>query len=202
MPTHADPATADDRPTTVIARWIHTGTGARLRLLASGRLLKAIATSREFFRIRGVVGEPAARMYAEANGYSPATCGDGSTAYAHAPTPRRRRKIDQRLCPTVPTAEADPTRGARLDRYASRADKRLSLFTSDDTPEPVPERSIVCWCCGRPPDPARGEKQSHMDHSGWAVRVTQFALGGDSYEARELYCPDCFGEWGWPDDYD
>lgn len=52
-------------------------------------------------------------------------------------------------------------------------------------PEPLRGK---CWCCGIPaPGP------NSLARRSWASR--QFM---DWTREREIYCPECFEEWGWP----
>lgn len=52
-------------------------------------------------------------------------------------------------------------------------------------PEPV-----TCWCCG-----ARAPGGSLCDRHGWHKRVIHLCR----VPTVEVYCPDCFREYGFPD---
>jgi hypothetical protein len=47
----------------------------------------------------------------------------------------------------------------------------------------------VCWVCGKS-GPYR-----YLLKNGWYVR--EIPLMSD--KCREVYCPTCFAQWGWPD---
>lgn len=48
----------------------------------------------------------------------------------------------------------------------------------------------VCWACNRP-----GLNAKSLRKRGWRVRLTEVS---GSVWVREMYCPACFAEWGWP----
>jgi hypothetical protein len=54
-------------------------------------------------------------------------------------------------------------------------------------PEPV-----TCWACGKP-----AGRKSHVNKIGWKVR--HINLTAQSRPTNEVYCPECFARWGWPD---
>ncbi|VTS08513.1 hypothetical protein [Tuwongella immobilis] len=71
-------------------------------------------------------------------------------------------------------------REALVAEHAARVEREEPLH-----PEP---RTGKCWCCGIPaPGTASRERRD------WHAR--EFMKG---ICEREIYCPACFAEWGWP----
>lgn len=61
----------------------------------------------------------------------------------------------------------------------------------DVTRKPRPKlQPPVCWACGKP-----SPKHSKISTIGWQVREIRI----EHWTEREIYCPDCFAEWGWPE---
>jgi len=58
----------------------------------------------------------------------------------------------------------------------------------------VQRLEVVCWCCGKP---APHTLTQFLGRLGWAVRRVQLLPSKPT--EPELYCPECFHEWGWPD---
>lgn len=84
----------------------------------------------------------------------------------------------------------------RIAKYAAMAEAKLPLplFGADQpavpTSEPPPATTAkCCWACG-----ARGVRLGSKA-AGWASRWIA------SESVTEIYCPDCFETWGWPDEY-
>lgn len=48
----------------------------------------------------------------------------------------------------------------------------------------------TCWACGKPSLIAR-----YLQKHGWYIRPS----GAAGNRFFEVYCPECFAEWGWPD---
>jgi len=74
-----------------------------------------------------------------------------------------------------------PEREARIQAHMRRVGRIERLLRSH------PQRAR-CWACGR------SEWAKRLRPGGWAVRAIE------SGKARylEIYCPDCYAQWGWP----
>lgn len=74
----------------------------------------------------------------------------------------------------------------RIDRYARQVEAGRGVFEP-----PVRDEGLTrCWCCGAVPP-----RRSHVVKYGWEARW--LVLYG-AVKVREVYCPDCFAEFGWP----
>jgi len=74
------------------------------------------------------------------------------------------------------------------EEMAERIEKLAALYAH------VPDLGdVVCWACGR----------LAPRNSGWSARANGWVsrqLGYIGFPGiRELYCPECFKRWGWPD---
>lgn len=87
-------------------------------------------------------------------------------------------------CPPAPAANAvfSP---AELDERIKAHARRVEA-----DPESRGGARAVCWCCG-----ATCPSGSWVDNSGWYCRGINLA----GWCGSEIYCPECFAEWGWPD---
>jgi hypothetical protein len=89
---------------------------------------------------------------------------------------------------TVPSASA-PGHEDRMRRLDMRLHFGLSL-TGEGHVGYLSDDGSACWCCGAVP-PVSTWVAKH----GWHVREIMTGC----HRAKEMYCPDCFAEWGWPD---
>lgn len=79
-----------------------------------------------------------------------------------------------------PDRPPEHLRDALVAEHAARVEREEALH-----PEPARGR---CWCCGILAPPPHS-----LARRSWASRP--FYRGGIY---REIYCPACFEEWGWP----
>lgn len=92
----------------------------------------------------------------------------------------------------IPSADA-PGHEDRMRRNHLRYIFGLPI-TSDGPHDPdhacdMPE----CWGCGE-----RAPVRTWVEKHGWQSRET-LVYSGAAHKRREIYCPECFAEWGWPD---
>lgn len=57
-------------------------------------------------------------------------------------------------------------------------------------PKPRKQRPPECWACGK-----LAPQCSYVGRFGWRTRAVQV----EYYTMTEVYCPDCFARWGWPE---
>lgn len=86
----------------------------------------------------------------------------------------------------------------RIARYAAliEAGQPLPLFGKEQPTDPNPIRRFLdtsCWACGR----VCSRKDANEE--GWVSRRDKH--GGRDYHLTEIYCPECFAMWGWPDEF-
>lgn len=89
----------------------------------------------------------------------------------------------------------------RIANYAARAAAKLPLFDADARAELQPDRTrdIVCWaCCAVAP---RSGNQCQKDTSRATSTVARWVSRMHYGNLTEIYCPECFEVWGWPDEY-
>ena len=53
---------------------------------------------------------------------------------------------------------------------------------------------VLCWACGVVCTPPLGPRWSERS-GGWVSRKTVVM---QTHKETEVYCPQCFAEWGWP----
>lgn len=99
-------------------------------------------------------------------------------------TPPPPGGIDFAHAPAYPAANEVFT----PEELAARIEKLAALHA--DAPD---VGAIVCWACGRLA-PLNSGYSAHCQ--GWVSRTLDY-LGWPTL--KELYCPECFARWGWPD---
>jgi len=124
------------------------------------------------------------------------------------PSPIELHGVREDLPTGVTLSECRATRAAsdvfsateleeRIANYAARAAAKLPLFTktsrADATPDP--RADIVCWACGLTAAREGNTCQKASDGTRrWTSRM-------HNAHTTEIYCPECFDVWGWPDEY-
>lgn len=95
----------------------------------------------------------------------------------HSPTPAGMLLDLVPLTPAAHDAFSPEELDARIARHAARhAD--------------APVCGCVCWCCGK-----RTTRTAGFHLMGWVSRKVWYSR---RCALREVYCGECFAEWGWP----
>jgi hypothetical protein len=101
--------------------------------------------------------------------------------------------------------DADPPPGGMLLDRAELVPAAADVFTPDELDERIEALSrkllpgfaeargeVACWACARA---APSRSSVTLWARGWRCRVVA-CIG---VALREVYCPECFSRWGWPD---